>query len=397
MELKLIDKILFKTLYLLVAGIVVCEVLDIQITSTLFLFTFPLTVALWVRSIRKKITGMDLVVLATSLLAFIHVLINASATGTDVDFDYLKKVIMFSMSLLFLQTCYRAKANKDMVVFINRLVDCLTILLIVAFFLWNSQMHMIDERVSAYLTFRFSNPNLTGLFLVCLYMLELYRLFSREKWGWKLVHIAMAAFLGYFIIESQSRNSFLVLIAFTAICAWLIFKSKRQLRITKFGATVFSIAPALFVMFYMVMVNLPWVQLILDFLVGEGKALTSRHDVWETALTALKASPIIGAYSQISNGEGASQMHNSHLDIAASYGIIVFILVCYLLWKYIYQDGRYYAHKSNYVYILGFVCAILLGIGEAALFSGGLGIYVLIGSFLLLSHSDETARCGPTA
>ncbi len=394
MELKLLDRILLKALYLVVAGIVVCEVLDIQITSTLFLFTFPLTVALWIRTVRQKATGLDFAALTAIALAFISVLINASITNTDIDFDYLKKVIMFSMSLLFLQTCYRIKVKKDMVVFINRLVDCLTILLIVAFFLWNSQMHMIDNRVSAYLTFRFSNPNLTGLFLVCLYMLELYRLFSREKWGWKLLHIAMAAFLGYFILESQSRNSLLAFVAFTAICAWLVFKSRRQLRITKFGATVFSIAPALFVMFYMVMVNLPWVQLILDFLVGEGKALTSRHDVWETALTALYSSPLIGAYSQISNGEGASQMHNSHLDIAASYGIIVFLLVCYLLWRYLYQKGRYYNHKSNYVYILGFVCAILLGIGEAALFSGGLGIYVFIGTFLMLANYEKQESIG---
>lgn len=394
MELKLLDRILLKALYLVVAGIVVCEVLDIQITSTLFLFTFPLTVALWIRTVRQKVTGLDFAALTAIALAFISVLINASITNTDIDFDYLKKVIMFSMSLLFLQTCYKIKVKKDMVVFINRLVDCLTILLIVAFFIWNSQMHMIDNRVSAYLTFRFSNPNLTGLFLVCLYMLELYRLFSREKWGWKLLHIAMAAFLGYFILESQSRNSLLAFVAFTAICAWLIFKSRRQLRITKFGATVFSIAPALFVMFYMVMVNLPWVQLILDFLVGEGKALTSRHDVWETALTALYSSPLIGAYSQISNGEGASQMHNSHLDIAASYGIIVFLLVCYLLWRYLYQKGRYYNHKSNYVYILGFVCAILLGIGEAALFSGGLGIYVFIGTFLMLANYEKQESIG---
>ncbi|MBQ8396070.1 MAG: hypothetical protein IJX54_03625, partial [Oscillospiraceae bacterium] len=186
MELKLLDRILLKALYLVVAGIVVCEVLDIQITSTLFLFTFPLTVALWIRTVRQKVTGLDFAALTAIALAFISVLINASITNTDIDFDYLKKVIMFSMSMLILQTCYKIKVKKDMVVFINRLVDCLTILLIVAFFIWNSQMHMIDNRVSAYLTFRFSNPNLTGLFLVCLYMLELYRLFSREKWGWKL-------------------------------------------------------------------------------------------------------------------------------------------------------------------------------------------------------------------
>jgi len=76
-----------------------------------------------------------------------------------------------------------------------------------------------------------------------------------------------------------------------------------------------------------------------------------------------------------------SQMHNSHLDIAASYGIPVLILVCVLLARWLRQGrGRY---------MIGFACALLLGLGEAAVFSGGLGIYIFAGLFLLLAKGEK--------
>lgn len=389
MRLKQIDSILFRILYLLVAGIVVCEVFAFtDMTSILFTLTFPVTVAVWLRSIRKTLTGMDFLVISIFALAIISVLINAGITNTPISFDYFKKLIMFIMSLLFLQTAYRMKADESLIKFMNRLVDFLTVFLIAVYFLYNTEMHMIGEYVSSYLTFRFSNPNLTGLFLVCLYMFELYRLFTPEKWIWKLIHIAMAGFLAYFTFESQSRNSLLAMLLFTVICAWLIFKSKRHLTISKLGALIIVTIPAWFVMGYMLLINTPWIQDVLSFLVGEGKSLSSRVGVWTPALEHLWHSPLIGAYSQISDGTGFSQLHNTHLDIAGSYGVIVFILVCYMLWKQFYQNGRHYSDKSSFIYILSFACAIVLGVGEAALFSGSLGLYSFIGTFLLFANKD---------
>jgi ATP-dependent Lon protease len=88
-------------------------------------------------------------------------------------------------------------------------------------------------------------------------------------------------------------------------------------------------------------------------------------------------------------GTGKSQMHNSHLDIAASYGIPVLILVCVLLTCYMHHRGRSYTQKSSYIYMLAFCCAILLGIGEAAVFAGGMGIYIFVGTFLLLANMED--------
>lgn len=394
MELRQIDSILFKTLYLTVAGIAVTQILGMgDLTSILYLVTFPLTLALWMRSVRKTITGTDFLMLGTVMLALVGVLLDAGLSGIPLTFSYIKKLIMFVMTLMFLQTTHRMRADRSLVRFVNVVVDLLTVIFIIMYFLDNRDMHLIDGRMSSYLTFQFSNPNLTAMFLVNLYMLELYRLFTREKWYLKLIHIGMAVFLAWFILETRSRNVLLTLAAFTLVCAWLVFKSRRRLRITKTFAGLAAWSPAIFVAAYMVLVSSDWVQKLFEFLTGEGKKLISRVEIWQRALDHLKYSPLIGSYGGISDGTGMSQMHNTHLDIACSYGLVVMILVCVLLTRYLWQKGRYYDNKANYIYILGFACAIMLGIGEAALFSGGIGVHILIGTLLLLANrSDQAAE-----
>lgn len=390
MELKQLDYFLLKTLYIVEAGIIITQTMGLDsLTSFLFLLTFPLTVFLWIRSIRVTATGMDLIVVGTILLALVNVLIDSQINGGDLSFDYLKKLIMFSMTLLFLQTAYRVRVNENFVSFINKLVDFLTLYLIFMYLFRNPQMHYLNGRYTAYLTFGLANPNLTGLFLISIYMLVIYRLFSVEKWKKKLVHILLAAFLAIFVFESQARNSLLVLVVFTAICCWLIFKRKRNMRIGKVWAAIVSAFPALFLVVYMMLINAPWLQRIFAFMTGEGKNLNSRVYMWKNGIRLLVTSPLIGTYSQIPSIKGTSHLHNSHLDTAVSYGIPVFCLLCVLLYRYLYQNGRQYKDKGEYMYILSFCCTILLGIGEAALFSGGLGMYILAGAFLLMTNLER--------
>lgn len=390
MELRRIELLLFKLLYLVAAGIIVTQVLGMEsLTSLLFLMTFPITILLWIRSVRKTITAVDLIMLGTILLAVVNVLINVCVEGGGLNFSYVKKLIIFSMSLLFLQTAYRFRINGELVRFINIIVDLITIFLMFMYFTQYTRMHLLEGRVNVCLTFRFSNPNLTALFLICLYMLKMYRLFTPDKWYVKIYHILLSLMLAWFVVETQSRNCLLVMLLFTLISARLIFRGKRKLRISKGWAVGISVFPALFVVGYMAVISTKWIQDMFSFMVGEGKKLNSRVKVWGPALEDLASSPIFGAYYQISGGTGQSQMHNSHLDIAASYGILVLILVCILLTIYIYQKGRYYKEKSNFIYIMGFSCAILLGMGEAAVFSGGLGIYIFAGTFMLLANRKD--------
>lgn len=393
MQPQKIDNFLLKLLFLLAAGMVVAQSLGLDsLTSYMFLLTFPVTVLLWLRTIRITVTGMDFLVIITVALALVCVLLSASITGVSPGFSYLRKLIIFCVTLLFLQTAYRMRIDQSMVRFINIVADTLVVYLIGAYFLLNTQMFQLHGRLSVYLTFHMDNPNLTALFLTSLYMLEMYRLFSPEKWYFKVLHIIMAVFLALFVLQTQSRNCLVVMVLFTAVCAWLIFKSKAKLKLGRVTSALIAAFPALFVAAYFLLIYTPFIQETFDFLVSEGKNLDSRTKVWTAALEHLWTSPVIGAYSQISQGTGSSQMHNTHLDIACSYGIPVMILVCILLWNYLNQNDRVYTDKSGYIYILGFACAIILGIGEAALFSGGLGLYILVGSFLMLANHSEAEK-----
>lgn len=389
MKLEKVDVLLLKTLIFLEAGILVFQVLGKDSwTSALFYMTFPATVLLWLRTVRKTLNSMDLLILIVIFIATINVLVDAGLNNADLDFSYLRKLIMFSITLLFLQVCYRIKINQNLVVFIGRVIDGLTLFLIAMFFLRTSAMFTLNGRVTSYLTFKIGNPNLSGLFLTCLFMLELYRIFTRESWWRKIYHIGLSIFLLAFILLTQSRNCLIAVTLYTIITIWLILRRKSNLRIKKSAAIFCAIFPVLFLVVYMLYINSPVIQKVFSFMISEGKSLDSRMKVWIPAVQHMSRSPLIGAYCGFSNGLGISQAHNTHLDIAVSYGVPVLVLVCIALYHYIYQAGRIYESKQEYTYILGFICAIILGIGEAALFSGGLGLYVFVGAFLMLSRRN---------
>ena len=385
-----IDTILFKLLFLVTAGIVVAQTMgQDSLTSYLFLLTFPLTVVLWLRSVRRSLTMLDLIMVTTVAIAVLSVMINAAATTTMPGFSYIKKLIMFAMTLMYLQTCYRLRVERSVIKMLFIMADVLTLYFTFLFVTQPTTTYLLNGRLSAYLTFRFSNPNLTALFLSCLYMLELYRLFTPEKLGWKLLHILFALLLATFIVLTQSRNVMLILVMFTAVCVGMILRRKKRLRMGKWLAMLIAVFPGVFALLYIAVVNTPWVRETFAFLVDEGKGLDSRLEIWENGLQYLGSFPFLGAYSEISNGTGTFQMHNTHMDIACSYGVPVLIMTCYLLWRYLHQDNRIYTSKESFTYLLGFVSAVLMGIGEAALFSGGLGVYVLIGSFLLMANQRQ--------
>lgn len=389
LEQEKVDIWLFNLLFLAAGGILVTQILQLEsITSYLFLLTFPITVCLWLRTVRNTLTMWDLLILLTVGLALLSVLANSLLTDTKLSFTYFKKLIMFATTLLYLQACSRMQAHEKTVKFFNRLLEGLILILILAFFVLNIQMFMIDDVLSVYLTFRFNNPNLTGLFLTCLFMLELPRLFQQDKWYKKVYRIILEVVLAIFIFMTGSRNSMLVSLLYTAWCVVLMCLKGFRLRINRIMTVIVILVPVVFLAVYMIVVYNETIQSAFSFMVEEGKNLDSRVEVWGPALTNLARSPIIGAYSQITDGTGLAQMHNTHLDIACSYGIPVLVAVCMLLFRWLNQRNQTYKSKSGIAYMLGFACAIIMGMGEAALFAGSLGLYILVGGFLLLGNRD---------
>ena len=91
----------------------------------------------------------------------------------------------------------------------------------------------------------------------------------------------------------------------------------------------------------------------------------------------------------MSGGTGISQAHNTCLDVLTSYGVIVFALTVIFLTYILYWNGKKLAEKK-FLYLAAFGCLLLMGTGEAALFSGGLCIQVVVGIFLALINVKES-------
>lgn len=391
MKPERVDSILLKLLYLDAAAIVVAQTLGLDaLVSALFTLTFPLTVLLWLRSVREKLTVLDLLALLTVFLAAVSVLLDALGAGAVLTVSYGKKLVMFAMTLLLFQAMYRFDGSADVAGLVKGLGDILTLWFLGMYLLQRERMFYIGGRLSGYLTFGFTNPNLAAMVLSCLYMLQGCRLFGTERKR-RAVHLGLAAVLMFFLWQTRSRNCLLAAAVFTAGWVLLAFCKGKRLWVPGWLAATVSVLPGLFVVGYLGLVSMEEVPEFVTFFLGEGKRLDSRMAVWGPALEALRDSPIIGAYCRISGGAGSSQMHNSHLDIAASYGVPVLVLSCLLLGAYLYQGGREYPDRERFCATLAFGCCLLLGLGEAAVFSGGLGIYLFAGMFLLLAKGEETA------
>lgn len=389
MRLTQIDAILIRMLYLAAAGIVVLTVIGVQtLASVLFGLTFILVLLLWFSGAMRSVTWTDAILILMVGLSLVHVSINAWLEETAISFSYFKKYFMFLCTFVYFQAAYKLRIDGKTEKFLLRLISALAVFLLAVYAANIPSLYVLQGRVSSYLTFGFTNPNLTALFLMCIYIGEMMQFFRQRSAGGKLWHLLLAAAVCYFIWETKSRNCLLTLVLITVLCI-LLYLTKNGFRLSGWFALLVAVWPIVFVLLYMTMIDNAWIRNIFSFLVDEGKGLDARIYIWRAALYYCQQSPILGAYSQISLGTGMSQMHNTHLDILASYGTVVLILACYLLYSVIRSSDRGSENlKEDTMAKICFAGTIIMGMGEAALVSGGLGIYLFAGAFLLLCNAE---------
>ncbi|MBQ7230960.1 MAG: hypothetical protein IJX04_08715 [Oscillospiraceae bacterium] len=376
-------------LYLAAAGIVVTTVLSVDsVASLLFSATFILVVLLWCAGALRSVIWTDAVLILMVGLALSHVILNAWFQGTPVSFAYFKKYFMFICTLVYFQAAYKLRIDEKTEKFLLTVNSALALFFAAYYLSHRIEVYMLNGIVTNYLTFGFTNPNLTALFLMCAYTGQLVQIARNRQFFPRLLHLILAAAVCWFIWETKSRNCMITVSLVTGMCV-LLYLTKHGFRLPGWFSLLISVWPIMFAVAYVVLVRNPQIQSIFSFLVSSGKNLDARLSVWLPALQYYAGSPILGAYSQISKGSGMSQMHNTHLDILVSYGTVILILTCYLLHSVIRSaDGE--NMKEETMVRLCFCGTIIMGMGEAALFSGGLGIYLFAGMFLLLCNRDRS-------
>ena len=251
----------------------------------------------------------------------------------------------------------------------------------------NTAMHMINGIYSKYLVFRFSNPNLTALFLASIFMFLVIAILLEKRILYKLLMAVVAAAVMQFIYLSESRNAQIAMLMFAVFLIFAFFHRKKQIHIPKWIVMFMVIVPILFLFVYLNVITNQSFRQIFSFFSGEGKSLYARYGIWTNALNNFRQSPFVGSYYQSSGGTGMAQQHNIMLDILVTYGLPILILVVIFLYAVITRVLNESQNNYQVLSVFAFICTLFLGIGEAAMFSGGLGIYLFTGIFLSIGNS----------
>ena len=115
--------------------------------------------------------------------------------------------------------------------------------------------------------------------------------------------------------------------------------------------------------------------------------MTSRTVVWSPAIESLKSNFLLGDYYGISNGTGSSQMHNTHLDVLCSYGIMTFGLFLGSLYSACVRSEKFSSDFRNYCALAGFLSIVIMGTFEAGIVAGAMGLNFLTGGLLIIANS----------
>lgn len=176
------------------------------------------------------------------------------------------------------------------------------------------------------------------------------------------------------LLQTGTRSAIISLGLAAILCFWRIIKKKDYPRWLLF---VIDIFPLFFLVIYMKTYS-SWMNTsIFDMFISEGKNLDSRVAMWSAFIADLKGFWLTGNYYEL-----AGNAHNSLLTVLCSYGVVVLALTVYYLYMVMKKINDCCNSKGQIVCFAGFFCALFMGIGEGALFSGGVGIYILACTFL---------------
>lgn len=346
-------------------------------TLTFLVLLVSIIVELWINKVSRYH-----ILLIFSIIAI--TIINITIVADTISFNYFKKAFMFISTILFFYLISVIKINRKTVDFILKVNLVIATIYPFAYFILG-----IKTTYGGGLTFNFTNPNLVAMYifhsiLYCLLAFVYYRNMTI-----KVILIVITLSLIYLLNKTLSRACLIALMIFFGMSLFNSF-TKNKIKLKRGISFILLISPLIMSIVYMQMIETGVIN-IFNFAVSEGKALTSRYGIWREAFYSIKRNLILGNYYELSGGGGVSQMHNTHVDIIASYGVCVFILFIIIL--SIVVDKINNTPKNNFskMSIFAFYSVIVMGTFEAALVSGGVGLYILSGGFLIFAklHKDE--------
>lgn len=332
---------------------------------------------------RATTTGYSLNLVLLIIVSFVNVTVNALTSSEAIlCFGYFKKLLMFVSFMLMLNFAQNDDITRKAYNIIFKLPCVMAIILVCSFFAGNT------TRYAGGITLGFSNPNFTGMWLMHLFVYVFLLAYSTRNRTKRLaLGIALVIML-WLIYETKARSCLIGLFVFFLLYIMGRLTNDNFAKRPVVWGTV-NLFPIAFALLYQSLLNAKWFIDTFSFLVSEGKGLNSRASVWTPAMRAFSGSPISGDYCGISQGTGLSQLHNMHLDVLVSYGIVPFILFLVALFE---LSRRITDHKMsgfNYIAFCGFLAVIIEGTFEAGVVSGAMGLNILTAGLIMLANYES--------
>lgn len=341
-----------------------------SVVSALFYTSFILILFY----LRRYLSDFPLLPLLLIALCVFNVVQNALLSNGSLSFDYLKKLFMFSAFVLTMHyACSDGDSLDKKSITLIKLIPLFgAIELIIAFFFLGD-----TETLAGAITLGFSNPNFAGMWLFHYILYAIILLLDskehKHKWWMRILLISVIGLLSWLLYFTEARSCFTALAAFVLLLVLGYF----NIRIPPWTCILIAAFPLIFAIFYLNYVNSDWVRNTFSFMVSTGKSLTSRVWIWNRAFEFFFKHPITGDYYGISGGSGHSQLHNTHIDILCSYGIIPLALFIALLTRTLRLMLKKVESFKQYAAFVAFCSIIIMGSFEAAVVSGAMGMNLL--------------------
>lgn len=388
MKLRTSDDSLIISIYILSCVMLVGQFMGINvITSFAFAVSFIIVFLGWVLHLEEttKVDILAIVIIVLSLLC-------AVTTYRSLSMAYFRNWSIFSAVFLYFSLCIKIRLKETTIKALFKINFIMSMICILFYIFRYDKAFYVTNMGVKYLKFDFYNPNVLALFLVCIAGTGMLH-YAYYQVRFKLVkNICYTGIFMILILQTLSRTALLAFIFFAVASVVFVQKKYYYLPKSRMFSIIVSLFPLLFAIVYMSVIENIGQNSLLSFMVLEGKGLDSRQYVWEYAFELFKKSPFIGSYGYVATSSEFSHMHNSHLNVLVSYGSIVFVLVVTFIYTVLKRIISVSKGTPKSLAVWALIMCLLLGAGEAVLFSGGLSFYLLAGQFILFSNANLGKR-----
>lgn len=352
------------------------------IVSKAFTFSFFVLLAFFLYVLNSK--GKKLLlfgnVLSILFVSFFCILLNTLSSTVTLNFKILNNYFLFASTIIFMFIMLNIDVDMKTAKRILYINIFIAVLYPIAYRYFPQQ---IVSNVGIHLNF--SNPNLTAMWILQSLLYLSLAFFCLKSKILKVLCVLIFIENLRLLSLTNARNSMIALFLYGVCCLWIFIKQTPRFSKILIGAI--NILPITFLFVYLQFIDIISKSERLQFLVSEGKNLTSRVEIWQRNLNKIKDCWLIGSYYT-----APGNTHNAHLVVLGSFGAITLVLTIYFMYKLCCIVDKGCTTKKSLYCLTAFFAVIFMGIGEGAFFSGAMGIYIMACGYIYLARCDFNSQ-----